>query len=485
MQNFGAIDTILVIFYLVVMVAIGLYSMKKRKDVDDYYVGGRRSGTFVIGCLWMSSWIGGASVIGSVDKSYSLGITGVWYCGAMAVGCFLFAGTSTGLIQTVGKKFGFLTYPELIEKRYGPATQVIAAITTFLAYIAYTAGQFLAMGRLLSAFLGWDLTKSIWISALSMVIYTALGGFIAVTITGTAQAVIIMLCLSLVMVPVIMFSLPAGGLAAASLPPDFFSIGAWGWGSIIGLSVTIVLTFFSSMDSYTRCFASKTPRVAKMGTILAGFMVLIVAASGTYLGMAGRVLIPEMAEGQTIMSALITQFLPQGFKGLILIGLLAAVMSTGSVCILVATANITQDLYKRYLKPSADQKSILVLSTIVTVFVGILASYMGIYQQDIVNVLYIAFTVNSASLFIPTIAAFTWRKGGAKTAAWSMAVSLAVVLFWYYGQSQWPENTLFKFDPVWPGLIVSAGIFLIGALAVPLSDKDQKKIEAFWASAPA
>jgi SSS family solute:Na+ symporter len=463
------------------MLGIGLYSLKKRKNVDDYYVGGRRSGSFVISCLWMSSWIGGASVIGSVDKSYSLGITGVWYCGAMAVGCFLFAGTSTGLIQTVGKKFGFLTYPELIEKRYGPVTQVIAAVTTFLAYIAYTAGQFLAMGRLLSAFLGWDLNNAIWISALSMVLYTALGGFIAVTITGTAQAVIIMACLAFVMVPVIMFQMPPDAFATAALPADFFSLGAWGWGSILGLSVTIVLTFFSSMDSYTRCFASKTARVARVGTIIAGFMVLLVAASGTYLGMAGRILIPDMPEGQTIMSALITQFLPQGAKGIILIGLLAAVMSTGSVCILVATANITQDLYKRYINPSAGQKSILALSTVITLLVGVLASYMGIYQQDIVNVLYIAFTVNSASLFIPTIVAFTWRKGGSKTAAWSMAVSLAVVLFWYYGQSQWPDNTLFKFDPVWPGLLVSGGIFLVGALAFPLSEKDQRKIAEFWA----
>ena len=479
MQQLSTIDVILVALYLVAMVAIGIYSMRKRENVDDYYVGGRRAGIFIMGCLWMSSWIGGATVIGSTDQAYTVGIAGLWYCGAMLIGCLLFAFTSTSLIQTVGAKFNFLTYPELIEKRFGTTTRVIATITTFLAYIAYSSGQFLAMGKLLNAFLGWDLSSAIWLSAASMVIYTALGGFIAVTITGVAQALIIMVTLAFVMVPIVWWNVADISLTN-TLPEGFFDIGAWGWSKALGLTVTIVFTFYTSMDSYTRCFASKNARAAKWGTALAAGMIAVIAFTTTFLGMSGKALMPDMPEGMTIMSALILNYMPDGVKGLILIGLLAAIMSTGAVCILVATANVTQDIYKRFIRPEATEKNILLLGTVVSVGVGILATYMAIYKQDIVNVLYIAFTINSASLFIPTMVAFTSRKGGATAAAWSMGLSLAVVLIWYIGQEKAPDNWWFGFDPVWPGLIVSGVVFFVAAKLFPLTEMDKKKIADFW-----
>jgi Na+/pantothenate symporter len=62
-----------------------------------------------------------------------------------------------------------------------------------------------------------------------------------------------------------------------------------------------------------------------------------------------------------------------------------------------------------------------------------------------------------------------------------MGLSLAVVLFWYFAQSQWSEVWIFQFDPVWPGLIVSAAVFFAGASFLPLAEKDKQKIEAFWA----
>lgn len=480
MQTLGTIDVVIVAVYLFAMIGIGLYSLKKRENVDDYYVGGRRAGIFVLGCLWMSSWIGGATVIGSVDKAYTLGISGLWYCSAMLIGCLLFAFTSTSLIQTVGRRFSFLTYPELIEKRFGTTTRVIATVTTFLAYIAYTSGQFLAMGKLLNAFLGWELTNAIWISAVSMVVYTALGGFIAVTITGVAQALAIMITLAFVMVPVVWYNIADISLST-TLPEGFFDIGAWGWGKVLGLTVTIVFTFYTSMDSYTRCFAAKNAAAAKWGTVLAAGMIGVICFTTTFLGMSGKALIAELPEGTSIMSALIMQYMPVGVKGLILVGLLAAIMSTGSVCILVATANVTQDIYKRFIKPNASQTNILALGTITGMVVGVLAVYLGVYQQDIVNVLYIAFTINSAGLFIPTMVAFTSRKGGATAAAWSMALSLSMVIFWYVGQVKWPDNYWFGFDPVWPGLIVSSLVFLIGVKLFPLTENDKRKIEEFWA----
>lgn len=480
MSQLNLIDTLIVFAYLAAMVLLGLYAMKKRRNVDDYYVGGRKSGPYVLACLWMSSWIGGATVIGSVDKAYSSGLTAIWYCGSMALGCVIFALTSTRLIQRVGERFQCLTYPELIECRYGPSARLIATITTFLAYVAYTAGQFLAMAKILSGFLGWDLNASIWVAGASMVIYTALGGFIAVTLTGVPQALAITISLALVMAPILYFQV--GGLEqlAVQLPAGFLDVGAWGWGTVLGLMVTIILTFYTSMDSYTRCFAARDGQAARRGTFLAAGLVAIVAISTTFIGLVAKIQIAELPEGATAMSAM-AALMPTGIRGLILIGLLAAIMSTGSVCILVASANISQDIYKRFINPRASSARLVALGSLAGVVVGVLSVYLAIARQDVIGVLYIAFTVNSAGLFIPTLGAFIWNKGGGMAASLSMGLSLAVVVFWYVGQGLYPSSGLFALDPVWPGLLVSALVFITLGLKIPLNTQERLKLADFCA----
>lgn len=479
MMGLSPLDVVIVFGYLAAMIGIGFYTLRRKKNVDDYYVGGRKCGAFAIGCLWMASWIGGATVVGSTDKAYGLGVAALWYCGSMAVGCVLFAVTSTGLIQRVGTKFQALTYPELIEKRYGPAARLMAAATTFLAYVAYTAGQFLAMATILSGVTGWDMTACIWFSAVSMVVYTAIGGFIAVAITGVAQAIIIVLTLSLLMAPILVVK--AGGPANIfqTLPPSFFDFGAWGWGRVVGITVTIILTFYTSMDSYTRCFASKNEAAARKGTLFAAGLVGVVAVSTITIGLAAKVLSPDLPEGASVMNAMM-MLLPDGVKGLILIGLLAAIMSTGSVCLLVASANLTHDAYKRFINPGASPGSLVVLGGVGAVVVGGLSVYLAISRQDIIDVLYIAFTVNSAWLFIPTLAALVWKKGGAVAGAWSIGLSLLTVVIWYVGQSVAPESRLFAVDPVWPGLIVSTVVFLVCSRLVPMHAMDQRRLAEFW-----
>ncbi len=479
----GTFDTVVIVVYLVGMLLMGVVAMRRQKSPEDYYVGGRRSGVFALGCLWMASWIGGATVVGSVDKAYGIGVSAIWYCGSMAVGCIIFAATSTGLIQRIGNKFQCLTYPEIIEKRYGPSARCIAGITTFLAYVAYTAGQFLAMGLILTTFLGLDPTTAVWVSAAGIIIYTAIGGFVAVALTGVFQAVAIVVTLIGVLLPFIIHAVGGFSALAHGVPETFFDFGAWGWAKILGLTVTIILTFYTSMDGYVRCFAARSERTARLGTYLAAAMVFAIAVGTVLIGMSAKALNVVPPEGGSVVSALIAQTVPDGLKGLILIGLLAAIMSTGSACLLVASANITEDLYRRFLNPKASPRFLVFLGAISAVLVGVLATYLAIVRQDVIDVLYIAFTVNSAGLFIPTMAAFLWKRGNAATGTWSMLGSLIVVVGWYMGQHFHPGG-IFELDPVWPGLFVSAGIFALGAYLHPLSPTERRRVDAFLAPIP-
>ena len=84
------LDTGIVFGYLALMIAIGPYASRRQDSVEDYFIGGGRIGTFSIACLWLASWIGGASIVGGAAKAYDIGISSSWYVLAIAIGCLMF-----------------------------------------------------------------------------------------------------------------------------------------------------------------------------------------------------------------------------------------------------------------------------------------------------------------------------------------------------------------------------------------------------------
>lgn len=483
MYNLSFIDSVIIAVYLGLMLVIGFMGMRKRGNLEEYYVGGRKSGSFTIGCLWMSSWVGGATVVGAVDKAYNMGISSAWYCLVMALGCVIFALTSASLIQRIGSKLSCITYPELIENCYGAGARALTTVTTLIAYIAYTAGQFAAMAMIIQGAFDVERSTAVWLSAAVIAAYTALGGFFALSLTSILQAMTILFTFVLLMAPFLWFKV--GGLAPIvdSLPASYFDISAWGWPTMIGMAVTITFTFFTSMDSYTRCFAAKSSRSSRRGAMLAACMVAAIAIAGCYSGLAARMMIPEVSATESAIGMLIFSYIPAGMKGLILVGVLAAIMSTGSVCLLTASANITRDLYQRYARPEASSRSLVLLGSMAVLVVAVLSTYLAISKQSVIDILYIAFTINSAGLFIPTIAAFVWNKGNSRTAFASIGLTLITVLIWYAGKAIAPEVLAFKLDPVWPGLAVSAITFFTGALLFPASDDEVARRKALFISA--
>ena len=98
----AAIDIVILVGYFAAMLVLGAVANKKQKSSDDYFVGGRKLGTFSIMSLWFSSWIGGAAIVGTASTAYDYGISGIWYVLASVISCILFACTSSGKINEFG-----------------------------------------------------------------------------------------------------------------------------------------------------------------------------------------------------------------------------------------------------------------------------------------------------------------------------------------------------------------------------------------------
>lgn len=462
----GALDTVILFAYLALMVGIGVYAQRRHQNVEDYFVAGRRMGPVTIACLWIAAWIGGAAVVGTSSRVYELGVTGVWYVLAQAIGCLLFGLFMAKRVKQLGDRHRHLTYPDFIEQHYDSRTRVVATITTILAFTAYSAGQLAAAAAILQVLLGWDYSMSLLLAGAIVILYTAIGGYLAVTYTDWVQVALLLFGVVAVGIPVAISQAGSWADMRAALPAAHYDLGAQGWDRIAALVMAMVLSFFVGMDSFSRCFAARDPASARNGTLLAVFMILPLAVAATWLGLASAVLYPDQAGSAGILTTFVLDSFPVGLKGLMVIAILSAIMSTADICILTASANYTRDIHQRYLQPGIGPGAMLRLGTIASLVAGLLAVLMAWKMRDIIDILQLGFTINSAALFLPTIAAIYWNRVPAGAAFWSIGAALATVIGWRVAADA-GTGGLFAIDPLWPGLLVSTTVLLALTLAGP------------------
>jgi SSS family solute:Na+ symporter len=474
----SGLDIGIIVFYMAGMLFIGIYSGKKQQDSDDYFVAGRKAGVFSITCLWLSSWIGGASIVGTAERAYSMGITAVWYVVVIAVSLVIFAFTFTGTIKRLSTKLNLLTYPDFIESRYDSKTRMVATICTILGMIGFVASQFLAGGSTLSALTGWDSKVSLIVVAAVITFYTAFGGLLAVTYTDWVQTVILLLGIVILGVPLSIMHMDGGISAIQSLPDSYMNLGAWGWPSIIALGLTTLFSFYTNMDGYTRCIAAKDVKTSRRGSLLAAAGIFIIAVSATFLGLSTKVIMPDLPDSRNALSYLIIHIFPQGLRGIVVVGIIAAIMSSADILMLTASTNLTKDIYQRYINRDVTDKKIRHLSTCCSFGIGFVALLFAMYRQDIIDVLFIALTINSAGLFLPTVLGVCWKKANSSAAFYSAACSLAVVLFWFLGNAlKWGK--IFETDSFWPGLAVSALLFFPISIWGRQTPEEKAKLKVF------
>jgi SSS family solute:Na+ symporter len=455
----GALDTAILFVYLALLVGLGFYAQRRQKNVDDYFVAGRRVGPVTIACLWVAAWIGGAAVVGTSARVYEFGVTGIWYILAETIGLLLFGLLMARRVKHLGDHHQHLTYPDFIEQHYDSRTRVVATITTVLAYTAYTAGQFAAAAAILQVLLGWDYGASLLLAGAIVIVYTAVGGYLAVAYTDRVQVALVLIGIVAVGVPVAISKAGSWAEMQAALPASYYDFGAQGWDRIAALVVSMVLSFFVAMDSFSRSFAARNAAAARNGALLAIVMILPIALAVAWLGLACAVLYPDHAITAGILTTFVLQAFPAGLKGVMVIGILSAIMSVASICVLTASANYARDIHQRYIQPGIAHASMLRLGALASLGAGGLAMLMAWKMHDIIDILQLGFTINSAALFLPTIAAVYWNHVPAGAAFWSSSTSLATVIGWRIAADAGIGGP-FGIDPLWPGLLVSAAVLL-------------------------
>lgn len=418
----AGIDIIIILAYFGVMVLAGIIGNKLTGDHEEFLVAGRNLPMWVFFPCLSSVVLGGSATFGAVTLAYKFGVSGFWLVFMYGVGILALGFLLTGKLANLK----VISLSEMLEIRYDKNTRYISAVIGVVYAAMIAVLQVIAIGTILNSLIGWDLVTSMIVGGGIALTYTMVGGMLAVSITDVIQ-------FALMVVGVFCLLLPegfelVGGWAGLKqqLAPTYFDPFAIGKDKIVAYVLMLVLGIMIGQDVWQRIFTAKTNKAARTGTIAAGVFCWVWAGAMAVIGMMAVVLVPGLENGQSALPKMVIQTLKPGYTGLVLAGLISALMSTISGTILASSTLILNDIILP-MKKGLSEKEALKLSMITTGTVGLLVIIFAIWIQDVLVALDISYALLSGSIFVPVFAGFFWKRANAKGALCSILVSSLVI----------------------------------------------------------
>ncbi|MGC9324354.1 MAG: sodium:solute symporter family protein [Desulfomonilia bacterium] len=393
--------------YLVGMLIIGFVSFGKIRNIASFYVGDRAGTTVLVSGSLLATIVGGSSTLGIAGLGFSRGLVGAWW---MLVGALGLLVLSFWFSEKV-RSYEVYTLPEILKSQYGSdVIKVIASLLISLAWIGVIAAQVIAGGKILTTLWPIDLEISMVLIATVCVLYTVLGGQYSILKTDFIQFIIIIsgiiICLASSVVntggvPIMMEKLPHGH---ASFPvSETFRVH-----DLLLFCLFVGSTFIVGPDIYSRLFCAQTPRIARRASLITAFIMIPLAFAVTLIGMAARVLLPEILP-ESAFPALIMHLLPVGLNALVIAALLAAVMSSADTCLLTTSTILMADVLQPVFRDGIQEKKLILLSRTGVLVIGVISLVIALKAGGIISSLLLAYTIYSGGLVVPVIFGFYAR----------------------------------------------------------------------------
>ena len=378
MNNLPALDLVVIVGYFAILLGIGVWAARREKQVSsDYFLAGRDVGWLAVGASLFASNIG---------SEHLVGLAGTGAASGLAVGHFEWI--ACFMLLLLGWLFvpfylrsGVYTMPEFLERRFNPAARWYFTWVSVIGYVLTKISVTLfAGGVVMRAVTGLD----IWTSAAVLIVitglYTIFGGLRAVIYTEVMQAIVLIFGSAALM----LIGLNAvGGWSGleSRLPADFFSMWKpvnhpdFPWtGVVFGAPILGVWYWCTDQHIVQRVLAAKTETDARRGTVFAGYLKILPVFIFVLPGMIAAALYADVrGTADSAYPALVTRLLPVGFKGLVLAGMLAALMSSLASAFNSCSTLLTWDVYRKLNPNASEQRLVQVgrVSTVILVGLGL------------------------------------------------------------------------------------------------------------------
>ncbi|WP_439660427.1 sodium:solute symporter [Lentzea sp. HUAS TT2] len=422
-----ALDYAVIAAYVLGMIGMGWWGMRRATSKSEYLVAGRRLGFTMYSGTMSAVVLGGASTIGGVGLGYKFGISGAWMVFAIGLGILLLSALFARRIV----RLKVYTVSQMLDLRYGGNSSTVSGLVMAAYTLMLTVTSTIAYSTIFNVLFGLPKSLGVIIGGGIVVLYSVLGGMWSITLTDIVQFVVKTVGILFLLLPISLVT--AGGfdgIQARLNDPAMFEVGNIGVSTIITYLLIYVFGLLIGQDIWQRVFTAKSPKVAAWGGITSGLYCLVYAVAGALIGLAGKALYPDIANKDEAFATIVENLLPTGVRGLVLAAALAAMMSTSSGALIACATVASNDIWRRKAKAGRNSASDVHDNRMFTLVIGVVAIAIAVALNDVVAALTVAYNILVGGLLVAIIGGLVWKRGTRLGAMTSMAVgSLTAIGF--------------------------------------------------------
>ena len=443
------------ICYLAIVATIGLYALRRTNNANDYVIGGRTLSAPVAalsaGASDMSGWL----LLGLPGAVFASGLGEAWIVVGLVCGAYANWHLVARRLRTFSERLNAVTLPQFFARRVAAKTRWPALVATLLVlffFAIYTAAGFVAGAKLFESTLGLDHAVALWTGVAVVLVYTALGGFLAVSWTDFFQA-LLMLTALVTVAALAFWADPHAGPAIAANDSAAATMGvlaivsalAWGLG------------YFGQPHVLARFMAIDDPRSVPRARRVNLVWMTIASAAAVTVGVGGNAYYGgTLADAETVFIDLSMELLSPWLAGIVVAGILAAVMSTVDSQLLVASTALIEDVVRPAAKTLDDRTRLLASRATVAgmaVVAGLIATQP---ESQVLALVAYAWAGLGASFGPAVLACLFWRRVTETGLAAGMLTGGTVTVVWHH-----LEGGLFELYEIVPAFLAASIVIAV------------------------
>lgn len=452
------LDWLIVFLYFVFILAIGFYLRRWSYGNEDFFLAGRRNSALVSAFAFLSANLGSLEILGWTGASLKYGILTAHFYWIGAVPAMLFLGL---FMMRFYYKKNIISLPGYLSFRFDERVRFVSALSFAIMTVLMSGVNIYLMALIFKLILGWNWHVSIWVSALTVAIYTALGGLTSAIFTEVVQFFLVWFGLVFVAVLGIIdfggfsfikeFPKDMVSLWSNTLSPSQNPMGITFLGIILGLGWVLSFGYWTTdFLVIQRAFAAKDLESARLAPIIASFFKMALPFVVSFGGLIAlrliqtgeiKLLLDENGNHvyDSALPALIMHYYSPGLIGLGVTALLAGFMAGQAGNITAFNTVFTQDIYKPIFRPKADEDELVLVGRIST-FVGILLSISSAYWAmrfpTIMDYIQAIFSWVNAPLFAVVLLGMVSKRITPTSAFYGLTIGIIFSFFLFFGVRQ-------------------------------------------------
>ncbi|MEZ9142271.1 MULTISPECIES: sodium/proline symporter PutP [unclassified Shewanella] len=469
--------------YLALMIGIGYWAYRKTDTVDDYILGGRKMGPAVtalsVGASDMSGWL----LLGLPGAVYLGGLGEAWIGFGLVFGAWLnwlFVARRLRIYTQAADNA--LTLPDFFEKRFEDKQgflKLVSAITILVFFTFYTSSGMVGGAILFEQIFGLDYTIALLIGSVIIVAYTFVGGFFAVSWTDFFQGCLMLL--ALLIVPITIFSKPDTQVALETLDPKMLSFLHSNM-TTIGLVSLLAwgLGYFGQPHILSRFMAIGSPDDIPLSRRIAMSWMLVALIGALATGIAGTIYFADapLANSETVFIHLAQVAFNPWIGGILIAAILSAIMSTIDSQLLVCSSVITEDFYRKWLRPDAKDKELMLVGRFGVLAIAVIAIVIALDPDSKVLELVSYAWAGFGAAFGPVVLmSLFWQGYSRNGAIATILVGAITVVVW-----KQLSGGIFDLYEILPGFLFATVVGVVVSKISPPAESIKTQFANFKAS---